>query len=154
MQVGHDVLRWVAAVSMVIAAAFGAHAQATKNGDPTAIAAANVEGHWAVKLKLGSRLGDDFPIFFDLHQDDVGVIWGHMVVGHHADFILTGTLKGSQITLWVNIEREGGNDTYEFKGEVKGDVMEGSSVVRDEDGRWSNARWTASRFKPPPERPQ
>ena len=62
LQVAHDVLRWLGAISILIAAAFGADAQATKNGEPVVIAAANVEGYWAVKV-MGRH--DDVPTFFD-----------------------------------------------------------------------------------------
>jgi hypothetical protein len=147
LQVGHDVLRWVGAISILIAAASGAHAQATKNGEPMVIAAANVEGYWAVKLKLRSGGGDDWPMLFVLHQDD-DVIWGHIVITR-SGFILTGALKGNEITLWFTTEFEGRDNTFEFKGEVKGDVMEGSADIHDQD-----ARWSATRFKLAPERPQ
>jgi hypothetical protein len=141
LQVGRGALRRIGAISIFIATAFGAHTQAAKNGEPMVIAAANVDGYWAGKLRIGS---DDIPeILLDLRQDD-DVIWGQMVVWH-SDFVLTGTLKGNEITLWIGVR--GG--TLEFKGEVKGDVMEGSAAISDKDGRWS-----ATRFKPPPERPQ
>jgi hypothetical protein len=131
LQVGHNVLRCVGAISIVIAAAFGGHAQTTKNREPMAIAGANVERFWVARLQLGS--GSEIPeMVLDLQQDD-DVIWGRMVVWH-ADFPVTGTLKGNEITLWIGIPGDNFGiddlgDTLELKGEVKGGAMEGSASM-------------------------
>jgi hypothetical protein len=153
LQVGHNVLRCVGAISIVIAAAFGVHAQTTKSREPMAIAGANVERFWVARLQLGS--GVEIPeMVLALHQDD-DVIWGMMIIWH-SDFPVTGTLKGNEIMLWIGIPGDTFGiddlgDTLELKGEVKGDAMEGSAslAVRKDKGRWS-----AKRYEPPPYRPQ
>jgi hypothetical protein len=144
MRAGHEVIRWVGAIGILIAAALGAHAQATKKavdlgsfGEPMVIGAASVESYWAGQLLIA---GDNIPIVLILHQDDE-LIRGEMGVGH-SDFRLTGTLKGNEIMLSISIP----SGTLEFKGEVKGDAMEGAAATRNEKGRWS-----VTRFTPPPQ---
>jgi len=125
---GHDVLRWVGAISIFIAAAFFAHAQATK-----------VEGFWVLRIE------PTWQCLIVLQQMDP-IIWEEEVIGH-ANYPLTGTLKSNEIVFRTEVEGQ----SSEFKGEVKGDMMEGSVSLPAPLGV---VRWSATRFKPPPERPQ
>ena len=59
-------------------------------------------------------------------------------------FPLTGTLNGNEIAF--RSESEGYK--VEFKGEVKGDVMEGSVAFHDRNGRWSATRLKHPRYGP------
>jgi hypothetical protein len=103
LRVGHDVLRWVGAISIFIACAFGAHAQTAK-----------VEGFWVLRIEPSSEL-------LIVLQQMEPIIWGQVVIGH-ANYPLTGTLKSNEIMFRTEVEGQ----SSEFMGEVKGDMMEGS----------------------------
>ena len=103
--------------------------------------AANVEGFWGVRIRVETE-PDDTEILIVLQQMSA-ILSGQVVILRSA-FPLTGTLNGNEITFRSEIE----GYKVEFKGEVKGDVMEGSVAFHDRKGRWSATRLKHPRYGP------
>jgi len=101
------------------------------------IVPARVEGDWQLLL-AGETLAPDYLLKLEQTRQTVS---GDLVGGPHAIIRVTGSLKGNEITFTDTDEPH----KVEFKGEVKGDRMEGSSTTLGKPS-W---RWTATRKKAP-----
>jgi precorrin-6B methylase 2 len=102
------------------------------------IVPAKVEGGWNVRL-IPEPIARDY--FLKLQQTQQ-FISGALVGGTHAVVFVRGRLKGNEITLTDTADPP----KIEFKGEVKGDNMEGSSRAIGKQLSWT---WSATRKKPP-----
>jgi SAM-dependent methyltransferase len=103
------------------------------------IVPAKVEGAWQVRF--GSESLNWFLKLEQTHQ----YITGGMVPGTHLVIFVKGRLDGTAITLDGIASAYPGTEKpqrVEFKGEVKGDRMEGSYLVPDkqQSGTWSAVR--------------
>jgi SAM-dependent methyltransferase len=101
------------------------------------IVPARVEGDWQLVL-AGENLAPDYLLRLEQIRQTVS---GALVGGTHAVVPVTGRLKGNEITFTDTDEPH----KVEFKGEVTGDSMEGSSTTLGKPS-W---RWTATRKKGP-----
>ena len=96
-------------------------------------------GTWDVDLKF-TRGSAKHSLTFDAPKGKPGVVRG-LHVGQSARNRFKGTLKGNQVTVQSQLLLEGMHVTYQFSGNVQGDVITGELSL----GEFGKGTFTAKR---------